>query len=282
MASFARILKREVLEGRRHDNADADAPPVQAWEAPDLTDPAPRRARVIPREAARVLAAPFEVPVLAAAPSFPLPELPEESEEDEPRVSAEDLEQLRAQWAAEQEAAFERRLEAAVEQARSEGYEQGYRDAEEALRATVDADRAALREDMRRLREAWQSFIGQTEPLLAHLAVTMAQSILDAPLPPEVREVATRALSAAVDRIAGDPPLTIHVHPVDLLRLRETGLLQELSAEHPGLQWDSDESLREGDWIVESPAAMIRHLRDELLHEFQQRLGLSPLDDGSP
>jgi flagellar assembly protein FliH len=233
---------------------------------------------VVRRNEAALLAEVFELPVLEPAPAFPLaapePE-PEEPVEPPPPPPPVDPDALKAEW----DAAWEARMAEAVERARQEGREAGRAEAEEALRAEVEAAKAAFLEDAARLRDAWRAFMEKTEPMLAHLAFTTARAILDAPLPSDVKDFAARTLSRAVDRLAGEAPLRISLHPVDLLRLRESGLADELSAAHPGLEWDSDERLKEGDWIVQSPAAMIRHVKEELLDTLHARLGLPPLDD---
>ncbi|WP_457651526.1 hypothetical protein [Rhodocaloribacter sp.] len=232
---------------------------------------------VVRRNEAALLAEAFELPALAPEPAFPLaaPEPEPEEPVEPPPPPPVDPEALKAEW----DAMWEARMAEAVERAREEGREAGRAEAEEAMRAEVEAAKAAFVEDAARLRDAWRAFMEKTEPLLAHLAFTTARAILDAPLPSDVKDFATRTLSRAVDRLAGEAPLRISLHPVDLLRLRESGLADELSEAHPGLEWDSDERLKEGDWIVQSPAAMIRHVKDELLDTLRARLGLSPLDD---
>ncbi len=231
---------------------------------------------VVRRNEAALLAEAFELPVLAPEPAFPLaaPEPEPEEPVEPPPPPPVDAEALKAEW----DAVWEARMAEAVERARQEGRETGRAEAEEALRDEVEAAKAAFIEDAARLRDAWRAFMEKTEPMLAHLALTTARTILDAPLPSDVKDLATRTLSRAVDRLAGETPIHISLHPVDLLRLRESGLADELSAAHPGLEWDSDERLKEGDWVVQSPAAMIRHIKEELLDTLRARLGLPPLD----
>ncbi|GIV59770.1 MAG: hypothetical protein KatS3mg043_0859 [Rhodothermaceae bacterium] len=287
MSALPRVLKKGRTPASPSSAEEAGPVPRRipaaqvldrALPPPGATGPPPR---IIRREAARRLAEPFEVPLLTAEPAFPLPQ-PEKPAADDLPASTEALEALRARWEAEQEEAFARRLAEAVERARAEGYDAGYWEAEQALRREFEASRAALREDVARLKACWQSFLEKVEPLLGHLAFTIAQTILDAPLPTELKDAGTRSLSAAIDRLAGEAPLAVRLHPVDLLRLRESGLLDEVAAAHPGLTWDSDESLQEGDWIVESPAAMIRHVKAELLETLRRRMGLDdPGDDRS-
>ncbi len=243
---------------------------IRASEAEALQEDYKRR-HVVRREEARVLARAFELPILEFEPAFPLPAPPEPPAAPEPPP---DLETLKATW----DAAWQARLEEATETARKEGFEKGYAEAEAALREEVEKDRAALAETASHLQDTWRQFMVKTEPLLSHLAFTMAQAILDAPLSNDVKELSTRALSQAVDKLSQDPPLQISVHPVDLLRLRETGIVDQLEASFECLQWDSNDTLKEGDWIVQSPVAMVRHLKEELLHTLRERLSLPPLE----
>ncbi len=263
-------LASERLQ-RRIPRARIAVAPVEAQEETPY-----RLSGVVRRNEAALLAEPFELPVLAPDPEFPpaAPEPEPEEPVEPPPPPPVDPEALKAEW----DAAWQARMTEAVEQARKEGYDAGRAEAEEALRAEVASAKAAFVADAARLQEAWRAFMEKAEPMLAHLAFTTAGAILDAPLPTDVKDLATRALSRAVDRLAGEAQLRISLHPVDLLRLRESGLADELSAAHPGLEWDSDERLREGDWIVQSPAAMIRRVKEELLETLRERLGLPPLD----
>ncbi len=220
---------------------------------------------VVRRSEAQIVARPFELQALASLPSYPLAN---------ERADPVDEEAERAKHEAEWQARLDREV-AAAEKA---GYEKGYAAAESAMRAETDAARAAFIHDAGQLKACWEEFTQKTEPLLAHLALTMTQTILDAPLSPEVQKVAARSLSTAIDRLATDPPIQISLHPVDLLRLRESGIVDELEASHEGLQWDPDEAMHEGGWVVQSPVAMIRHLKAELAHTLRTQLGLPDLD----
>lgn len=230
--------------------------------------------RIFRKDEARMLVQAFELPVLDFEPAFPLPEVreapPPPPPEPEPDVEAVKA-ALEAEWQA--------RLDEAVAAARDEGLAEGRAEAEAALRAEVDAARDAFAEAADKLQQAWEQYMAKTEPLLSHLAFTMAQAILDAPLSHDVKELSARALSQAVDRLAHTPPLQISIHPVDLLRLRETGIVDQLEGAYESLRWDPNEDLKEGDWVVQSPVAMVRHLKEELLHTLRERLTLPRLDD---
>lgn len=290
MAPYRSVIKSGLIHQEVRE--DAPLPVYKAHRIPrarievrrtteeegENEQPAGRMGLVRRREAAR-LAVPFDPPSFTSEPpSRPMPEeeTPAPDPSDEPEaVPPVNLEAMKAEWEAEWEA----RMAKAVAEAREEGREAGRTEAEREFREELESNRAAFREEAARLREQWRVFLEKAEPMLAHLAFTTAQTILDAPLPEEITELATRALSRAVDQLAASPPLRISLHPVDLLRLRESGLIDELTAEHSGIEWDSDEQLREGDWIVQSPSAMIRHIKSELLHSLRARLDLPALDD---
>ncbi len=216
---------------------------------------------------------PFDLPVLG----WPIQGRPEPADpsngEDKPAPEP-NAAQLRAQWEEEQR----RKLEIEVERAREEGYEQGRRDAlaeAEALRQEeLEGFREACAADAARLRALWDELIRESEPLLADIAIALGEAILDGPLTPTLRDVVGRAVAQAVERLAGDGMITISLHPADYLRMQENGIADQLAATHTALKWNTDPECRPGDWSVESPFALIRSLREELINDFVHRLGL--------
>lgn len=197
-------------------------------------------------------------------------------EEREPEPSAEALNEarLRAEW----EAAWQERHEAALAEARETAYEAGHAEgraaAEEALHAELEAERATLIETGLRLQTMWQDYVAKCEPLLASLAFEVARQLLAAPLPQDVRAVTTQALARALQDLAESPSVEVTLHPEDLDRLSAYGYLDDLGATHEGLRWKADARLEPGDWVVQTPDAAIRHLKDELLNHLQSRFGL--------
>lgn len=158
----------------------------------------------------------------------------------------------------------------------------------EALRAEVDRLTAALDEatataDERaafaeraaeRLSAGWAEAARQAEPQMAALALETAEALLGAPLSPEQRAAADRAIAVAVDTVAGEGPLVVTLHPVDLLHLQEAGLAESLSGAHPGLRWEPDGTFAEGDWSVSTSDAAIRRVRADMVAALRTRLGL--------
>ena len=147
-----------------------------------------------------------------------------------------------------------------------------------ALTEAGDSDRAhtdLCRETGERLSAEWAEGIKSLEPALAALALDAAQAVLDAPLSDVQRSAAERALSAAIDTIAGGPPVTVTLHPIDLLRFQESGLAGALDATHPGMRWEADAGLAEGDWSVSTSDAAVRRVRTAMVAALRERLGLA-------
>lgn len=169
---------------------------------------------------------------------------------------------------------WEQRMERNIEAARKEAYALGYRDASSQLQSDFDARKQELFADIAALRTKWDDFLVRMEPLLAGLSFEIAQSVLDAPLPPKVRNVATRAITEAVEQMGGSTPIEILIHPVDFLRLQESGIVDQLESLHSGLRWEPRPDMKHGDWIVQSPSMAVRRLEEELLTSLKSRLGL--------
>ena len=155
----------------------------------------------------------------------------------------------------------------------------------EALRAELDAaadaeaaHQAMCRETADKLSDAWAEGVRSLEPSLAALAIETAEAILEAPLSDSQRGAAERALSEAIDTVAGGPPVTIALHPIDLLRFQETGLAGALDETHPGLRWEADSGLAEGDWFVSTADAAVRRVRLAMVAALRERLGLPALN----
>lgn len=222
--------------------------------------------------AARRAVQPWRLDELDREPAAPLPLPPDPAPAPEAAAPA-DLDALRAGW----EAAWQARYDEAVEAARAEGHAAGYAEARAELEAEAEAARAELAADAERLRGMWRDYVKKAEPLLASLAFDVAQSLLSAPLPPDVRSVSAQALAQALDELAGSPVLDVSLHPDDLARLEAFGLTDDLQDQHEALRWKADPALEPGDWIVQSPEAAIRRLRDEVLDHLRRRLDLVAL-----
>jgi flagellar assembly protein FliH len=220
--------------------------------------------RIVRAAATRLAAQPFEVAVLEP-PNFPLPHAE--------AMALEQATETRRQETAcqdEVDAAWEDRLEEATAQAHNQGYAQAQAD----LQDEINAQKAMLATDVAHLKDCWDDFVSRCETLLAQIAFEVAEALLDAPLPESVKEATATSLAGAIEQLAGEAPLAVTLHPVDYLRLQETGVVERLEAVFQDLRWHADPDLAQGDWVVLSPTAAIRRFKQELLQDLLHRLGL--------
>ncbi|WP_412061187.1 hypothetical protein [Rubrivirga sp. IMCC45206] len=139
----------------------------------------------------------------------------------------------------------------------------------------VAAKRAAFAETAAgALRTRWDEAVRGLEAPLIGLAVEVAEAVLDAPLSAAQRAAADAALAGAIDAVGGKAPVTVALHPVDLLHVQETGLAASIEATHAGLRWEADPGLAEGDWGVSTSAAAIQHIRADMMTALRARLSV--------
>lgn len=286
-SSVPRVIKARDQAARRARTVEATHPDFTRprripREATGLTGgPAEEPPTLLPghvleRDRTVLQADPFEVPAFDALPAHPLPPPKSDAPADastgealpEPTVE-EQLAEARAAWSKEQEQA--------LEQARAEAFAAGEAAAREAMEAEVAAHTQHLTATAERLTARWDDFLKDCEPLLATLAFDVAEAVLDGPLPDTLKGTTRRALTEALDELAGTPPLRISLHPVDYLRLQEDGTTELLIGTHNDLRWNPDPAFREGDWEVQAADASIRHVRGEMIQTLQRRLGLLEL-----
>jgi flagellar assembly protein FliH len=263
---------------------------VDVSKEPDRSgEGAPPRGRVLRAEETRPAARP--VPVEPVSPdgddapdASPAPtsedgadrEPPSEEEspdEDAPPARSD------AEWQEHLEAAVQEARTEGFEAGREEGYEDGYDDgyaeAEATLRAEWEEEREALIADTTRFEEVWTQYVEESESRFVELALQLAEAIVDAPLSDSLRRASEEALTEAVAELAATPPITLTVHPVDFQRLQESGLAEHLTDKYPDLQLESDPECTEGDWSVSSPAGVIRRRRKEVIETLREHLSLS-------
>lgn len=250
--------------------AGGRVPAAQVTVAADAHPEPFRHNGIVKGGSAQVGTAPFEIHTVELVPDFPLSdEMREalgEAEADESEALKERLE--------EQEAAWQARLDAEVARAREEARAEGYAAARRELEAEFETHKDAVRRDAEQLREAWKDFTRKTEMLLSNLAFEVAQQLLEAPLPGDVKAVSAQALTQALESLGDAAPVTFSLHPQDLERLEAYGLTEDLKQIHPRLHWEPDASLERGDWIAHSPEAAVRRLKSEVLAHLKNRLGL--------
>lgn len=220
---------------------------------------------------ARLSNTPIEVAELEVELDNPVFHLNDsENDEHEPETLPTDPEELRVRWEAE----WEKNALIELEQVRANSFQLGYEAARDEYQKQLERAKSDLADDLERLQSMWEDFIGRSQPLLVEFAFEIARALLDFPLPDETRGIVTRALTEAVEQLGGGAPLEIRLHPVDYLRLKENGVVIQLESMNGHIRWESDPTLKEGEWIVQSPAAMIRRLQEELIGALRNRIGL--------
>lgn len=201
----------------------------------------------------------------------------EATDEDETDPIEEMRVALEAEWSAKVEEAATEAWQEGFQSGYDVGYEDGFDDAKAKVGAQMDKEVEALANDVVQLKSLWEQYIEESEPALVELAVEVAEAVLDTPLPDSVRGASARAIAEAVEDLANAGSLTVTLHPVDYQRLQEKGMLDQLNANHEQtLHWNPDPEHAEGDWSVESPTALVRHHKDEILRAVKQRLGIDP------
>jgi hypothetical protein len=206
-----------------------------------------------------------EIPLRTFEADFPLPA---ETERPKPPVSE-------AAIRAELDAEWRTRMEDTVLSVREEAYDAGYATAKQELEASINDTIASLAVQLATMRDAVNLHIGFLERTAVELAVGVSAAILDAPLTNQARLASERALAHAAETLAGDGSLEITLHPIDLLKVQESGLQEQLKSTFPELRWTPDESMAEGDWSARSPKAVIRRIRQEMLHLIAEKLGVA-------
>ena len=274
--------------------ATLDRIPAEKVDAPEESgrssdDSAPNGC-VLGRDQTRTTSETVLVEPVAPESDSPLPDASPEPTEEEPEPTT-DGEDEEADTPPERtDAEWRERLEEAVEEARAEGYEagredgyeagydEGYEDAETTLRAEWEEEREALLEDITRFEDVWTQYIDENESRLVELALRLAEAIVEAPISDSLRRASEEALTEAVAELAGTPPITVTVHPVDYQRLQESGLADHLTEKYDDLQLESDPERIEGDWTVSSPAGAVRRRRREVIDTLRSQLSLTASD----
>ena len=146
--------------------------------------------------------------------------------------------------------------------------------AEEELRASIEETRTAITSGLEQLNEAIRAHLKDLEPLVVEFALDVAESILADELTDGAKRAAEQDLARAVEQLAGDGAIDVYVHPVDLLRLQESGFVGQVSGAISGIRWHADDAMEEGDWSAKSSMAAVRRVRAEMLNGIRERLDL--------
>ena len=238
-------------------NVDVDTGPAE---------PSYPRNGVLPAGSATISAEPFDISLDRLRADFPL------DVREEPEVVDEtpDPEQIRA----EAEAAWEARLAENEARVREEAFEAGRAAAEEEMRASIEETRTTLASGLEHLNDAIRAHLKDIEPLVVKFALDVAESILADELTDGAKRAAEQDLARALEQLAGDGAIDVYVHPVDLLRLQESGFVDQVSGAISGIRWHAEDGMEEGDWSAKSSMAAVRRVRTEMLNGIRERLGL--------
>lgn len=211
---------------------------------------------------------------ICVAPFFETnePEPEEPAEEPLPEtIEAGELDEIKTEW----DTLWQTRLDDAVEKARTDAYGRGYADAREALEQEVSLEKEAFTKALGNLQNTWESFINRSETLLLEIALEIAHFLLDAPLPERFSRTTESALLEALEHLAREVPVRLSLNPVDLLRLKESGVTKHIEEQFTTLRWDPQPTLKEGNWIIQTPRQAIRRVSEELLANLRDRFGLN-------
>ncbi|NNE70238.1 MAG: hypothetical protein HKN29_07720 [Rhodothermales bacterium] len=186
-------------------------------------------------------------------------------------VNGPSVEELQQRLASTQRS-MERRIAKEVAEAREAALEEGFAKGQAAATEHLETERQALLKAVAGVDRAWETLSDNCEPLLAELAFKMCESILQSPLPEQLRTLSTGALSDALESLSDSKSVQVSLHPADYMMLDESGVLVPLTRNHPNIVWRTDASLERGDWEASSDEAVIRRVARELLADLRGRL----------
>lgn len=239
-------IPRSEVAGRTEEEPGSDPAFLTARVKRDSTVPADH---------------PFEIHVRREERPAPKAAKPISNDADEPTI-----EEIEAIWKA--------RLERAREDAYGEGFAEGKSAVEAEYQTRFDEEKQRFTTDLSALQQSWAAFMRDAEPQIVQLTFRIARAILDAPLPDDIRHISERAIAEAVERMADGVPVEILLHPVNYLRIQESGIEEHLNALHNKLRWRTNSDLKQNEWIVQSPRSATRRLEAELIDQLQRELSL--------
>lgn len=194
----------------------------------------------------------------------------ESQEEVEEFIDSERLEQIQQQL--EQE--WQKKLDDAVEQAKAEAFEEGFNRAKEQFEQKAENSKKEFEIGLDRIKESWENYLKRSEAILMQIALEITQFIIDIPLPKRYSDITESVLNEALDQLSRETPLTLSLNPLDLLRLQESGMMDVIKEKFPALRWDPQPTLKEGNWIIQTPKQAIRRISEELLHNLKDQFGI--------
>ena len=200
------------------------------------------------------------------------PDLPVDSADDAEESQDSELDPDRIRKEVETE--WSRKLEDAVLSVREEAFGAGYGRARDELEASVEQTRSELSADLERWKLMMDEFRESLEVRAVELALDAAQAELDFAVPKVAQVEMERSLVTAIEDLSGDGAVEVSLHPVDLLRIQESGFDAQISSLTTSLRWSPDETLEQGDWSARTPKAVVRRIRREMIEHIRTRLGV--------
>ena len=193
-----------------------------------------------------------------------------DQEDVEEHIDREKLAQLQQQLEDE----WQKKLKEEVERAKAEAFEEGFNRAQEELGQKAENSKKEFAIGLDRFKESWENYLKRSEATLMQIALEITQFIIDIPLPKQYSDITERVLNDALDQLSRETPLTLSLNPLDLLRLQESGIMDVIKEKFSALRWDPQPTLKEGNWIIQTPKQAIRRISEELLHNLKDQFGL--------
>lgn len=253
------------------------------------------------------------VPTPGAAPEFPVENLPPVATLEEARRRARALEQQAGLLleeareaaatrlaeaeaeAAEILAAARREAEAILAEAREQGWAEGYREGEQAVRkelaaefdqvrARAEQELAAARTEADAVRsEAMverERLIADLEPELVALSLSIARQILRTELQLQP-DALSNIVAAALVKVRGEERVRLRVHPEDLDRVAAGRGEWQAALGGGDVELVPDPALGQGEFILQSGQGLVDGRLDAQLQQVAAALsGLGPVDGG--
>jgi flagellar assembly protein FliH len=272
------LLKKDTLnlEPLEFEDLSGDRPRILRalpQEEPEEAPAAVPAHKIIRRDSMRELGEIVDIFSTSLLDEDDETEEPVGAEEDDLYQTGLDPAELEA-ILAERDADWQLRLDAAIESARAEGYDRGFEEARGQLEAGFDKTKVDFVQALAKLQGTWEGFIQRSEALLLEIALEIAEFLVDAPLPVRFTHATEQALVEALENLSHDVPISLALNPVDLLNLQESGMLEHIKDQFPSIRMDPQPTLKEGNWIVQTPRQAIRRVSDELLTNLRDRFGL--------
>jgi hypothetical protein len=109
---------------------------------------------------------------------------------------------------------------------------------------------------------AMLEFYEAAQSALVEIACSIARAVLERPPTEDDYAIIAKSMAWSMERLAGDGHMDVHLSTELASRLEQFNLLPQL--EIPSLvRWHRSDELASGDFVVVSPTATIRRVRDE-------------------